>query len=80
LVPGDIGIWIIVIAILAVLAGCAAAHAQPSSWQSYRQGFETRYQGTDGSGGQWTGSSYKQGFMTFFRRHRAARLAPPVLC
>jgi hypothetical protein len=34
---------------------------QPSSWQSYREGFMTRYQGNDANGGQWTGQSYKQG-------------------
>lgn len=57
---------LLVIVLLAALLGCAQAHAQPSSWQSYREGFMTLYQGTDRDGGQWTGSSYKQGFTTYF--------------
>jgi hypothetical protein len=38
----------------------------PSSWQSYREGFVTRHHGNDHSGGQWTGTSYKQCFTTYF--------------
>jgi hypothetical protein len=57
---------LLIIALLSALAGCTAAHAQPSSGQSYRDGFMTRYQGNDANGRQWTGQSYKQGFMTYF--------------
>ena len=63
---GTLTLALLILALLAALAGCTAAHAQPSSWQSHREGFMTRYQGTDGQGGQWTGSSYQQGFMTYF--------------
>ena len=60
-------LWLLVIAILVVawLTG-GIAHAQPSSWQSYPEGFMTRYQGTDAAGGSWTGTSYRQGFTTYF--------------
>jgi hypothetical protein len=42
------------------------AHAQPSSWQSHSDGYLTRYQGTDGNGEPWTGTSYQSGFTTYF--------------
>jgi len=52
--------------IVSILAGCTGAHAQPSSWQSHRDGYLTRYQGTDGNGEPWTGTSYQSGFTTYF--------------
>jgi hypothetical protein len=52
--------WLLLFLLLAL-----AAHAQPTQWQSYREGFVTRYQGTDAQGGTWTGQSYKQGFTTY---------------
>ena len=58
---GAFTLWLLALLLLAALA-----HAQPTTWQSYQQGFMTRYQGTDAQGGQWTGSSYKQGFTTYF--------------
>jgi hypothetical protein len=55
-------LWLIVL--LAALAGCTAAHAQPTSWQSHSDGYLTRYQGIDGNGEPWrTGTS---GFTTYF--------------
>jgi hypothetical protein len=54
-------LWLIVL--LATLAGCTAAHAQPTSWQSHSDGYLTRYQGIDGNGEPWTGTS---GFTTYF--------------
>jgi hypothetical protein len=63
---GTLTLWVLVIALLAALAGCTAAQAQPTSWQSYQQGFTRQYQGTDAAGGQWTGTSYRQGFTTYF--------------
>ncbi len=56
---GTFTLALLIIALLAGLAGCTAAHAQPTSWQSYREGFITRYQGNDRDGRSWTGSSYK---------------------
>jgi hypothetical protein len=62
-----LALWLIAIGVLvALLGGCTAAHAQPTSRQSYRDGFMTRYQGNDRDGGQWTGTSYRQGFVTYF--------------
>jgi hypothetical protein len=52
---------LLIIALLAALAGCTAAQAQPTSRQSYRQGFVTRYQSDNG----WIGNSYEQGGTTF---------------
>ena len=63
---GTLTLTLLAIALLAALAGCAAAPAQPSSWQSYREGFMTMHQGTDADGGQRTGQSYRQGFTTYF--------------
>jgi hypothetical protein len=63
---GTVTLTLLIIVLLATLLGCTAVHAQPSNWRSYREGFMTRYQGTDRDGGQWTGQSYKQGFMTYF--------------
>ena len=57
---GTLTLWLILLLLLAALA-----HAQPTQWQSYREGFVTRYQGTDHRGGTWTGSTYKQGFTTY---------------
>ena len=57
---------LVLIALLVALAGCTGAHAQPSSWQSHRDGYLTRYQGTDGNGEPWTGTSYQSGFTTYF--------------
>jgi hypothetical protein len=51
--------------ILVAIFGCAA-HAQPSSWQSYPFGSGRNYTGTDAKGGQWTGRSYDMGGTTFF--------------
>jgi hypothetical protein len=62
---GTLTLTLLIVALFAALAGCTAAHAQPTSWQSYRDGFVTRYQGNDQSGGQWTGTSYRQGFTTY---------------
>jgi hypothetical protein len=39
---------------------------QPSSMQSHRDRFVTRYQGADRDGRSWSGTSYKQGFTTYF--------------
>ena len=39
---------------LAPLLLATVAHAQPATWQTYRDGSITRYQGTDAKGGQWT--------------------------
>ncbi len=44
---------------------CTAAHAQPSSWQSYELSGTRYYSGTDQDGGQWTGNSYEQSGTTF---------------
>ena len=56
--------WVLVFAVLLVaLAGCTAAHAQ--TWTSYQQGFLTRHEGTDATGGQWTCTSYRQNFTTY---------------
>jgi len=57
---------LLVIVLIAALAGCSGAHAQPSSWQSHRDGYLTRYQGTDSRGEPWTGTSYQSGFTTYF--------------
>ena len=54
---------LVVFGIGALLAG-TAAQAQPSSWQSHRDGYLTRYQGTDSNGEPWTGTSYQSGFTT----------------
>jgi len=43
-----------------------AAHAQPSSWSSHREGFMTRYSGTDAQGGMWTGKSYELSGTRYF--------------
>ena len=58
---GTFTLALLIIVMLATLAGCTAAHAQSglSSWQSYRGRFMTRYQGNDRAGRSWTGSSYK---------------------
>jgi hypothetical protein len=52
--------------VLAPLLFATVAHAQPTTWQTYRDGSTTRYQGTDAKGGQWTGSSYEQWGMRFY--------------
>ena len=62
---GTVTLMLLILAMLGALAGCTQAMAQPSSWQSHREGFMTRYQGNDRDGGQWTGNSFKQGFTTF---------------
>ena len=62
--PGRLVWWL-----LALLLFALAAHAQPTQWQSYREGFITRYSGPDAQGGQWTGSSYKQWGSTFSEFH-----------
>jgi hypothetical protein len=61
-------VWLAVIGIVGMLllSGCTAAHAQPTSWQSHSDGYLTRYQGTDGAGEPWTGTSYQSGFVTYF--------------
>jgi hypothetical protein len=53
-------LWLLLFLLLAALA-----HAQPTSWESHRDGFMTRYQGTDRDGRSWSGTSYKQGFTTY---------------
>jgi hypothetical protein len=58
---GSFTLWLLVLLLLAALA-----HAQPTQWQSYREGFLTRYQGTDAQGGSWTGMSYQQGATSYF--------------
>jgi hypothetical protein len=63
---GTVTLTLLIVALLLALAGCMPAHAQPSSWQSYREGFMTRYQGSDSNGEPWTGTSYQSGFMTYF--------------
>jgi hypothetical protein len=62
---GTMTLWLLLLAVALALFGCTA-QAQPTSWQSYREGFVTRHQGTDDQGGQWTGTSYRQGFTTYF--------------
>ena len=61
-------LWLVVavIVLMALLTGGIAAHAQPSAWQSHRDGYLTRYQGTDSQGEPWTGTSYQSGFTTYF--------------
>jgi hypothetical protein len=54
------------ISLLLFLLPIFAAHAQPTSWQSYQEGFITYYQGTDANGGRWTGSSYEQWGLRFY--------------
>ena len=54
----------LILVVLLLLA--ALVHAQPTSWQSYRDGFITRYSGTDANGGKWTGSSYEQWGTRFY--------------
>lgn len=39
----------------------AVAHAQPTQWRSYKQGFLTMHEGNNG----WSGRSYDQGFMRY---------------
>jgi hypothetical protein len=63
---GTLTLVLVLIALLVALAGCTAAHAQPSSWHSHRDGYLTRYQGIDGNGEPWTGTSYQSGFTTYF--------------
>ena len=53
---GTITLILLLIAVLMALAGCTSTRAQPSSWQSYREGFMTMHQGTDAAGGSWTNS------------------------
>jgi hypothetical protein len=58
-------VWLIVLVLVLgfLLAGCA--QAQPTQWQSYRQGFNTMFEGTDGEGRTWTGRAWVQGFTTY---------------
>jgi hypothetical protein len=63
---GTLTLALLIIGLLVALAGCAAAHAQPSSWTSHRDGYLTRYQGTDRNGEPWTGTSHESGFTTYF--------------
>jgi hypothetical protein len=49
---------IVVIALLSLMGGCA--QAQPTQWNSYKQGFLTMHDGSDGTHAQ----SYTQGFIT----------------
>ena len=50
---------------LAVVLLLSAAHAQPTRWESHRQGFMTYGNGTDPHGGVWQSQSYRQGFTTY---------------
>lgn len=54
-----------IVLVVIALALCRCAAAQPTSWQSYRQGFSTIYQGSDAQGRTWTGRGYQQGFTTY---------------
>ena len=56
---------VLLLLIIAALSLARCAHAQPSQWSSYQQGFTTMHQGTDAQGRTWTGQSYQQGFTTY---------------
>jgi hypothetical protein len=63
---GTLTLWLLIIGLLAALAGCGtAAQAQPQSWSSYKLGGTTIYNGTDSNGGQWNGSAYDLGSTTY---------------
>ena len=52
-------VWaIVMIVLLSLMGGCA--QAQPTQWNSYKQGFLTMHDGSDGTHAQ----SYTQGFIT----------------
>lgn len=55
-----VALLIVVIALLSLMGGCAKA--QPTQWQSYRQGFMSYGNGTDRDGHNWQSQSYQQGF------------------
>ena len=58
---GAVIVWTIV-----ALIWISLAHGQPVEWRSIQEGFITRMQGTDRAGGNWTGTSYQQGHVTYF--------------
>jgi hypothetical protein len=62
---GTFAVMLFALIVALALFGCAA-HAQPSQWESYRQGSTTYYSGTDAKGGQWSGRSYDLGDTTYF--------------
>jgi hypothetical protein len=56
---------LVALILLVAIFGCAA-HAQPTSWQSYPFGSGRNYTGTDARGGQWSARSYQNGGTTYF--------------
>ena len=56
---------IVALFIIGLIALCGCAHAQPSQWQSYKQGFMTYGTGTDAQGHNWQSQSYDQGFTRY---------------
>jgi hypothetical protein len=58
---------LVALLILGVVFG-RTAHAQPTEWRFWQEGFVTRLQGIDHDGRTWTGTPYQQGFVTSIYR------------
>jgi hypothetical protein len=63
---GTLTLALLIIVMLARSPAARPPMRRPLYGQSHQDGFMTRYQGTDRDGGQWTGTSYQQGFTTYF--------------
>ena len=77
---GTVTLLMVLAMIALALFGCTA-HAQPTQWQSYREGFVTRHQGQDARGG---GAEIASGLLHRCSGGRAGRavrgLSPAGYC